>query len=426
MAGKGVSRRAIIATIGCCLQVFCTAAAFWACNVLLPEMIHNPALGMTSKAMASPHTALQCASAMVFGIFGGRIIGKLTPKWAMFTGGIVSLAYVLGIGFIESYPLWTAWGAVAGYAMAIGTLSSVAGLMQENYGGKSQGIFASITGVQTLIIAGWIFFQGFLLRTGFDYHQICGICAVIVVCGLVINLLMIKPPSAEERAEIMKDTEHGEADITEVGLTPQEAMKTPVFWIYIIAMMCGAIIAGAFTHYSTLFFTTFGMDTGMASYLVGFLSIFGAIHGLYLGFFQRKFGSRAFLFLLYGGIIVGFAILFIWAGAQVLWIAVVGLFFCAFLRNIMATPMIVMTDLFGRKAYVGLSSFGQAAYNAGMMISMVVSTIVLDALGGIGCLFYLIAVAAVSLVLYNICLSLSPMKKIRAEEAARMKAAEQQ
>ena len=190
MAGKGVSRRAIISTIGCCLQVFCTAAAFWACNVLLPEMIQNPALGMTSKAMASPHTALQCASAMVFGIFGGKIIGKLTPKWAMFTGGIVSLVYVLGIGFIESYPLWTAWGAVAGYAMAIGTLSSVAGLMQENYGGKSQGIFASITGIQTLIIAGWIFVQGFLLRSGFDYHQICGICAVIVVCGLVVNLLM--------------------------------------------------------------------------------------------------------------------------------------------------------------------------------------------------------------------------------------------
>ena len=190
-------------------------------------------------------------------------------------------------------------------------------------------------------------------------------------------------------------------------------MGKPSLYLFGIGLIAGAIITGSMTTYGSSFFVLFGMTQAEAADMMSMYTLFCGVHVLWTGFFQARFGSRAFIIVQYAAILVGVLLLVLWANNQSFIFVVLGLLLVSFIKPINSTPALLLPDLFGRKNYLAFNSLSNGIYYAGVCISSQSTAAILTALGGSRAFVYLGIMAVIALVVFNAALSLSPIKKMR-------------
>lgn len=390
-------------------------------NLVLPAVME--VLGVT-KVEISYVLVTASACGFLLGTFvGPKVMRKVSAKYFQTIGCIATIIWMVGLATITNYSVLVPFAFFSGAVQSFATFTPITALCGQYWGKNGAKFYGIIAGVELFLVAGYSTLMTMLYQSTGSYQSIFVCTAVVAAVGLVLNLLFIKKPDAEALAKAAEAEEAKKAAAAEKaanadGFTVKEGVKKPAFWLFVIGLMAGAIITAGVSSYGTTLFTSVGsMEKTDAAFLMstGYMT-FGAIHFLYCGFFARKFSPRTFAILMYGSIIIGLGILIWWTGNQVFAIAAVGLFFVALIKPVNSLPALFLPDLFGWKDYAAFSTFVMGFYYLGVCISQLTTARVMQFLGGSAALYYLMIMAAVSLVALFFAYQLSPYKKAKKAE----------
>lgn len=405
-----------IAMIAMLFIVTVNAAAIALLNLVLPAVMD--VLGVT-KVQISYVLVTASACGFLLGTFvGPKIMRKFSAKYFQTIGCIATVIWMVGLATITNYSVLVPFAFFSGAVQCFATFTPITALCGQYWGKNGAKFYGIIAGIELFLVAGYSSLMTLLYKTTGDYRSIFFCTAIVAAVGLIINIFCIKKPDEEaiaraEEAETAKKEAADKKSAGADGFTVKEGLRKPAFWLFVIGLMAGAIITAGVSSYGTTLFTTVGsMEKTDAAFLMstGYMT-FGAIHFLYCGFFARKFSPRNFAIFMFGSIIVGLAILIWWTGNQIFAIAAIGLFFVALIKPVNSLPALFLPDLFGWKDYAAFSAFVMGFYYLGVCISQLTTAQIMQSLGGSAALYYLIIMAAVSLVALVLAYCLSPYRK---------------
>lgn len=412
-----------IAIVAMLFIVTVNAASIALLNLVLPSVVE--VLGVT-KVEISYVLVTASACGFILGTFvGPRVMRKVSAKYFQTIGCVATVIWMIGLATITDYAVLVPFAFFSGAVQCFATFTPITALCGQYWGKNGAKFYGIIAGVELFLVAGYSTLMTMLFQATGSYQSIFLCTAVVAAVGLLLNLTCIKKPDAEAaaraaEADAAKKAANAEKMAGADGMMVKEGIKSPAFWLFVIGLMAGAIITAGVSSYGTTLFTSVGaMDKADAAFLMstGYMT-FGAIHFLYCGFFARKFSSRNFAIFMYGGIIIGLAILIWWTGHQIFAIAAVGLFFVALIKPVNSLPALFLPDLFGWKDYAAFSTIVMGFYYLGVCISQLTTARIMQSLGGASALYYLIIMAFVSLVALFLAYQLSPYKKAKRAEAA--------
>ena len=410
-----------IAIVAMLFIVTVNAGSIALLNLVLPAVME--VLGVT-KVEISYVLVTASACGFLLGTFvGPRVMRKLSAKYFQTIGCVATIIWMIGLATITNYSVLVPFAFFSGAVQCFATFTPITALCGQYWGKNGAKFYGIIAGVELFLVAGYSSLMTMLYKSTGDYHTIFICTAIVAAVGLILNIFCIKKPDEEALAKSAEAEEAKKAAAEEKaksadGFTVKEGLKTPAFWLFVVGLMAGAIITAGVSSYGTTLFTSVGaMEKADAAFLMstGYMT-FGAIHFLYCGFFARKFSPKVFAIFMFGSIIIGLAILIWWTGNQIFAIAAIGLFFVALIKPVNSLPVLFLPDLFGWKDYAAFSAFVMGFYYLGVCISQLTTARVMQFLGGSAALYYLIIMAAISLVALFFAYQLSPYKKGKREK----------
>lgn len=214
--------------------------------------------------------------------------------------------FLIGLGlilmnFIDSlWAYYVVWGGILGtgvnIALAIPMHTAIANWFVKKRGLASsiQWVFSGLSGVLVLPLIAW-------LITIQDWRMTCVIGGVVMwLIGLPLVWFFLKqhrpeyygllPDGAsveEEAADASQMIDRGieyAAEVREVEFTLRQAMRTPTYWLLLVANACHVLAGPAINIHSIPFLTDIGIDpikaAGMMAMMVGVSIPFRLIGGL--------------------------------------------------------------------------------------------------------------------------------------------------
>jgi MFS family permease len=393
------TKSSIIALVfGCLVPLALTGTGMTVVMVNLPNVMSQWSAGATDIA---PSMMLVTATAWLFGLIGSRAIDKMTPKYALCFGSVVTGIYVLIEAFAPNIIVFTLGGVFCGAGMGLGSIAGAIAFSEQFFGDQAGRVGAIC--LCAMQIGGALLSA--LIATGMkflpDWHQVLIIYGIVcTVIGGLFEIIFIRKPSPEVQARVaeLKALKHSTAlDASGAGgITVKEGIKTPSFWLFIIGMMLGAIVLATFGTYGTVFMGAFGMAPADATYFTSFSLFFCGINVLWTGaLLERKVGARNYLIIYNILIIIGVVVIFIWAGLSLaagvpvlLGLIVVNSFFMSFDQCTTNVPAILVPKVFGHRDFNGFQSAFTGFYYLGVFTAQLTSAIIFEAMGPIAMIVY--------------------------------------
>lgn len=247
----------------------------------------------------------------------GWIVDKYGPRWIVIAGIIlISLGFVL-MYFVDSlWSYYAVWGVVIATGVNIGT-----GLPFEkaisNWFVKKRGLTISIRwGIAGLCVVAVLPLVAWLI-TIYGWRLTCVIGGVVMlIIGLPVAWFWVKqkrpeyygllPDGATAREDppgedqlIKRGAEYA-AEVEEVEFTLRQAIKTPAYWLLIIAAIGSGIFIQTIIIHSIPFLTDMGIDPVKAALIVGTISLLSIVTRFIAGVFADRI-KRDHLRFLMGG-----------------------------------------------------------------------------------------------------------------------------
>jgi MFS family permease len=406
----------VMALVATTLVIALSGSAIGSVNAMVPRFMITMDIRATEIAYAA---MLVAGIGALFSFVGTKVIDKLTPRVCLVIGAILEGLYMILTGVTTSYPIFVLAGVLGGIGMGLGTIPAAVGIANQYFGefsGRVAGIFIFGMMIGASLMS---FFEAFLLET-LPYGTILVILGIVTAVGCtLLCLICIRKPSPEvqariEELKILKAADEEKKAKSVTGLTSNEAIKTPAFWLMAFGMFFGAVILAYFATYSAVFFTEppNNMPLIEATRWRGLMQLFCAINVLWVGFFVAKFGPKKYVWLIYGAIVVGAILFLVWVPLQFVFILVVALFLSGFDQCTTTAPANILPPIFGRKDYTGINSAMMGFYYAGIVFSQITSARILDVFGGTYSLVWIAFCSVVSMILFLLALRTSPVKKL--------------
>ena len=188
------------------------------------------------------------------------------------------------------------------------------------------------------------------------------------------------------------------------GFTMKEAMKTPYFWMMLIAVMCIHFM-GTFQNQITNFAVSVGFPIEQAS-IVSSCLLFGAVLGkIGLGWIHDHFGIRATWFTAICALLAALA-LFLFGGGTPIIVFIGGFIFgCGYALMAIGSPLLIRSTL-GTKDYATIFSYVIALGTFVNAFAPLAYSGIYDKTGSyLGGLYVCAGALVVSLILANILIS---------------------
>ncbi|MFC2006580.1 MFS transporter [Chloroflexota bacterium] len=232
-----------------------------------------------SRAVTSVPASIGRFEGGIEGPLSGWATDKFGPRWVVMLGVFIMSMGLIMMGFIKSlWAFYIAWGVLVGTGVNIAS-SVPLDTTITNWFVKKRGlalsikwVFAGLSGVVTLPIIAW------LISTQ-GWRMTCFIGGVVMLLiGLPIARFWFKPrprpeyygllpdgATVEEEAEdtnrtIERGVEYA-AVLGEVEFTLRQAMKTPTFWMMLLAYgVASGMASPALNVHAIPFLTDIGID----------------------------------------------------------------------------------------------------------------------------------------------------------------------
>lgn len=409
--------RTMAALVGCTLILATGIGSTSIMNAVLPEIVAGVGCDLTTF-MVGPMVAT--IAAFLAGLVGAKVIDLLTPKWALMLGTVCVTVVMALVGFATSLPVWILANLINGIVLAFGAYASVAGVVAEFKGAKTQQVFGIVSGAAALVISAEVALAGALLNM-MSYREVFYIFAVItLVVGTFSNLVLVgKMPSRKElaarkqaAAEAQKSqAQSGEGKVPS-GLTLKEALKSPALYLFLLAMFFGSWALNGVTTYLSVFLTSFNLTTAEAAGFASILGVFIAVIKFGSGWFIKKFGTKALAAAIGISFGVGIGLMLFWTQSGISALVYVGLLLAAMIGFVTILPGLFISDIFGMKDYTGLNSLGMAVFYLGTATLTIGFAAIIANAGIVSAYAVLIACGVISMVCLFAALVISPVKKM--------------
>ena len=409
----------MMAAVGC-VVIFGLNVSYQVVMTSFPYIMESMNI---TKVEASLLPTVVSLGTIVMALIGTKLIDKITPRWSMLVGTIcVSLFLALNaIGL--PYSLWVASGFLAGFGSALGATASVAAIMRQYWGMSSGSKFAVVTGIQTVIVSGYTALMAWLWSFLSFQGAFWVIAAVTFVGGVGANLICFsrKPDqwvvdeiAASKQAALDKEEADARKVETSAGWSFAESFKHSPSYMFTVGFLAIAIINGGLTSFLTTLLVETGMTKGDAALVQSYFILIAGAHILYSGFFQKRFGNKAFFVWFFGLCAVGFVLLAFWSSISLggmIWLLVIALIFVGCMKPILSTAGIVSTDLFGNKVYAAYNAYSQAITNVGRFASSASTAVIMQAFGVAALCYFFAALGVVSAIGFCIADACSPFAR---------------
>lgn len=335
--------------------------------------------------------------------FVGKIIEKFNLK-IVYTIAILlmGVSFTLQSTFNSIYSFWIG-AAVLGLGSSVLTYIAVPFLInnwfQKNVG-LAMGVAMACTGIGSMIfnpLGGWLI-DAYGWRTG---YWVLGLCGLVIALPFSIFVLKSHP----SKMGLLKYGDTGEKTITgEIiatalkGLPLKQAMKSPAFYIVIIATLSLTLIANMQIHIAG-HVQSLGYKSVVAGSVMFAVSI-GTLLGKPLwGFLTDKMGSAATV-IIAECVTVACAILFL-MGTSMMFLYAAGFLFGLTYVMITIHPAMVVRGLFGNLEYGSIYSYIVYGNAAAAVIGAPFYGWIYDHFGSYTYSFYvLIGLAVTTVLLY--------------------------
>ncbi len=230
------------------------------------------------------------------------VTGKLMNQWGvkklMLISAILSLVAYAGITFVTEQTAWLLYiiGVVNGLSQLGLSNVVVSTIVTSWYPGKQKGTMLGI------VMAGsnsfnfiWVNVIGAVLAANGNefYATLMRILAVIMAAVSIPLILFVfrLNPEMDTTATAKKENTAGEA-VDVPGITMKEAQKTPIFWLFCLALVSlGIVVTGVQMHTNAFLQLECGIDAGTAARIWSIAAPTAVLSNLGMGILFSKIGA---------------------------------------------------------------------------------------------------------------------------------------
>ncbi|HJF61902.1 MAG TPA: MFS transporter [Gordonibacter urolithinfaciens] len=408
--------RAAASATGCALILTTGTGLTTVLNAMIPDLMSGMGNPPLTLFMLGP--SLATIFAFIGSLVATQLLEKLTPKWSLLLGTLVVTLMLVIFAMTSSVYWWIFANALNGVVLSFGAHAAASAVTAKFWGGRTQSVYGVISGAYSLLVAAEVFLVAFLMSVT-DYRTVLWIFAGLSLgIGVFSNLVLIGrvPKHAPDEGEAARQAQ--KAAVDEVGVSLKEALRGPTFYLFAIVMFIGAWAMSAVSTFSTVFFTTYGVQEAVAASYFGIHTLVGAVLMLFAGFITRKFGTRVSGVLVFGFFIVGILSLFVWASVGGFPLVFAGMALTSAILIVAILPSLFIPELFGMKHYASINAACMAMYFLGHSVVMIALSGLTEALGINNAFLFTAGLGAVAIVCVVFAYVTRPMKKLAKASSA--------
>lgn len=373
-----LTARQISAAVGCALVLTVGIGSVSLINGASAYIAGNLATTLVAYSFGP---TVKSACGFLVSLIAARLICLLTPRRCLLAGVHFSALAIACCALASNLATWYAGNALFGIMAAIGSTAAATGVLNEHFGRRTPVVLGVITGVMGLAVSLLMLVESQLLAR-FDYRLVLGGYAIAVLAlGAFAVLALIGRPPATDRAASESSTPVATRNQDDSGLTLQEALRTPAFYLFCLAMVCAAFPTNSFSAYAHMFLVACGTEPAAATSILGVFVFAGAVANLVSGTAVKKLGATRTAAVMFGGFALGIACLV--AGSVTVQHALLpaGVVLCAVVGPSGILPGLLIPQLFGRRDYASISAVGMGMFYLGAACSFFISALVIENLG---------------------------------------------
>jgi OFA family oxalate/formate antiporter-like MFS transporter len=243
-----------------------------------------------SRAATSAATSIGRFEGGFEGPIAGWITDRYGPKWIIFFG-----VFMMALGLVLMNFIGSLWAYLVVWGIIVGTGNNLSAIMPfdtaiSNWFVKKRGValgtkwvLSGLSGVLVVPLIAW------LIATQ-GWRMTCVIGGVVLVVigsplvwffvkqhrpeyyGLLPDGVTVEEKNTDESQMVDKGVEYA-AEAEEVEFTVRQAMKTPTYWLLMLARLIGGLVSPIMTIHCIPFLTDIGIDpvkaAGMMAFMVG-------------------------------------------------------------------------------------------------------------------------------------------------------------
>lgn len=338
-------------------------------------------LGISRSAFGGFSTILSILG-MILSPVAGKVLATKNTRVIMSSALLVAVLGYTCLSFVNNVPLLYALGVIIGIGSAFSTTVPIA-IILTRWFVKSRGTAMSITfagssiGAMILspVITNIITSSGW--RMAFRY---LGLGMLVILVPMAFLILRsdpadkgLKPLGAEE----VKSSSGAPTGVVETGVPLKDLQKTPVFWIYVVAIFVMLLTMGAMYHMAP--HVTALIDAATAAKFVSIYSAIAIFGKLIMGAVFDKFGVKAGILL--GTVSMGLTFVFLLVAKSFALLLPVALFYGLGSAHGTIFPPTLTSRLFGTKYYGETFGFVNAFASLSMAVNNLVMAAAYDATG---------------------------------------------
>ncbi len=324
--------------------------------------------------------AISMLGAMVGALFAGRVIMRFGLRKTVSCLLVLSGSLWMIMSTVKNMNLLFVLAFLAG-VIGSGTTTLPASVVINNwFGPKLRGKAMGVTMIG--LSAGAVILSPIVAKiitaaTWRGAYRLYGIFAWVMIP--LVLLTFYDTPAAKgvtRQGDIPQDKAAEKAAGTDpAGMTAGEALRTPIFWILIVALFIINGLGAAWNGNGPTFLTTIGYSQVKASYLISLCSLAAIIAKILYGIYNDIHGSRSTFNLFLIPVIAASICLVLSPKMPVLAYAAAILYGLSFPNSTVGSPLIT-GELFGPKNYGILIGYTQLVASLGSAIfPMIVSSI---------------------------------------------------
>lgn len=343
------------------------------------------ALGFSATQFSLVFTIVAVSTAAV-SPFMGKIIRKYDIKYVMaLCGAIVSISFgVLGIAK-ELWQFYLLSVVIGVFATGI-TQIPISYIITNWFPSEKKGVATGIAfaGGNLGAFCTILVISNLMPKIGYEKcYFILG--SVMFVVTIAVSLFVIKGKPADigqlpyGTKEITINVKINKDEEEVMGYTLAEAKASPVFWIYIVAIvLLGLVFAGVQMHIPS-YMQSVGHSLQFASMITSLVSIMGILSNVLIGMLLEKAGIKKGMLII--GVFMTLSVVCLLFGKTVAFAILFAIIFGAFIAIASMGPSYLTSEIFGKKEYGTILGIVIMFFQLGGAIGPTLSGFIYDSTG---------------------------------------------
>lgn len=344
------------------------------------------ALGITATQFSLVFTIVGLSTGIMSPIMG-RIMRKYSIRVIMLVCSIItSLSFA---AFGVATELWQIYllSVIVGIAATGVTQVPISYVLANWFPSKKKGL---VTGIAFAggNIGSFLVIQATLRAIPVIGYQKCyfilGALMIVITIPTTLFLIKGKPSDVGQvpygfDEDVSDNSKEAKKEKAITGVTFAEAKKTPLFWIFILAIVfLGIIFAGVRMHIPN-YMESVGHQLGFVTTITSVISLLGLVSNVIVGSILEKLGLSKGMLVVGGFMTLGIVALIF--GTSSFMMVLVALFYGFFCAIASMGPSYLTSEMFGTKDFAAIFGIVMMFFQFGGAIGPAISGFIFDTTG---------------------------------------------